>query len=61
MIWLYTGIALGGFWFGNILTAAVYVVGDKTNNFEIMDALADRIRYISAFLAALFIGIGIVW
>ena len=61
MIWLYTGLMLGGFWIGNTLTAALYVVGDKINNFEMMDKCADYIRFISLILAIIFICIGIVW
>ena len=61
MIWLYTGLMLGGFWIGNTLTAALYVVGDKINNFEMMDKSADHIRFISLILTIIFICIGIVW
>lgn len=61
MNWLYIGIALGGFWFGNTLTAALYVTGHKINNFEMMDKSADHIRFISLILTIIFICIGIVW
>lgn len=61
MIWLYTGIALGGFWLGSKLTSAFYTVGYETYDCETADMLTSIIRYISVFLAAIFIGIGIVW
>ena len=61
MIWLYIGIALGGFWFGNILTAALYVTGYKINDFKMMDKCAYHIRFISLILTIIFICIGTVW
>ena len=61
MIWLCIGIALGGVWLGNILTATLYVIGYVANEFKTMDTFADNMRYISALLAAIFIGIGIIW
>ena len=61
MVWMYIGIALGGFWIGNLLTSTFYVIGYGTSDFDSADAFADKVRYISAFLAAIFIGIGIVW
>ena len=60
MIWLYTGLMLGGFWIGNTLTAALYVVGYKINIFEMMDKCADHIRFISLILTIIFICIWIV-
>ena len=60
MIWLYIGLILGGFWFGNTLTAALYVTGYKINDFKMMDKCADHIRFISLILTIIFICIGIV-
>lgn len=61
MNWLYIGIALGGFWFGNTLTAALYTTGYKINDFKMMDKCADHIRFISLILTIIFISIWIVW
>ena len=61
MNWLYIGLVLSGIWFSNTLTAALYVIGDKTNNFEMMDKCVDHIRFINLILAIIFICIGIVW
>ena len=60
MIWLCIGIALGGVWLGNLLTATLYVIGCVANKFKMMDTFADNMRYISALLAAIFIAIGIM-
>lgn len=61
MTWLYIGLVLSGIWFGNALTAALYVTGYKINDFKMMDKCVDHIRFISLILIIIFICIGIVW
>lgn len=61
IIWLYIGLLLDGFWIGSKLTSVFDTIGYETYDSETADMLADIIRYISVFLAAIFIGIGIVW